>query len=322
MQERQTIAGIRVTAPARLHLGFLDLSGGLGRTYGSIGLAVDAPATEVHISRAADFEAAGPESERVLQILRRCAESLHARFRYRAEVARAVPPHAGLGSGTQLALAIGSAIMRLEGLAATSQELGSFAGRGARSSIGMAAFEAGGFIIDGGRGATDRPPPVLVRTDFPEAWRAILVLDPKAQGAHGDRESRAFAQLPPFPEAAAATLCRLVLMRLLPGIKETDIAAFGSSLTEIQEIVGGHFASAQGGSPWTSPAVGRLVRRLAEAGAVGIGQTSWGPTGFAFTDSETAAARLYHSLVGEATAGGLELMIVRGRNTGARMEPV
>jgi predicted sugar kinase len=55
---------------------------------------------------------------------------------------------------------------------------------------------------------------------------------------------------------------------------------------------------------------------------VGIGQTSWGPTGFAFTDTEAAAARLYDSVVGDATAVGLELMIVRGRNAGARMEPV
>jgi beta-ribofuranosylaminobenzene 5'-phosphate synthase len=322
MQERQTIAGFNVTAPARLHLGFLDLSGGLGRTYGSIGLAVDAPSTEITVIRAGDFAAPGPESDRVLQILRRSAEALGARHRYRAEVKRAIPPHAGLGSGTQLALAISSAIMRLEGLATSPQELGNLAGRGARSSIGMAAFESGGFIIDGGRGAKDRPPPILVQTDFPDAWRALLVFDPKAQGAHGDREAKAFAALPPFPETQAANLCRLVLMRLLPAIKETDIEAFGSALTEIQEIVGRHFASAQGGSPWTSPAVGRLVRRLAEAGAVGIGQTSWGPTGFAFTGTETAAARLYDSLVGDATAGGLELMIVRGRNTGARMEPV
>jgi beta-RFAP synthase len=322
MQERQTIAGFSITAPARLHLGFLDLNGGLGRTYGSIGLAVDGPATAVTVTRAKDFAAAGPESERVLQILRRCAEALGARDRYRAEIKRAMPAHAGLGSGTQLALAIGSAVMRLEGLEATPQELGNLAGRGARSSIGMAAFEGGGFIIDGGRGAKDLPPPILVRTDFPAPWRALLVLDPKAQGAHGDREAQAFAALPHFPETEAARLCRLVLMRLLPGIKETDIGAFGSALTEIQEIVGGHFASAQGGSPWTSPAVGRLVRRLAEAGAVGIGQTSWGPTGFAFTDTEAAAARLYDSVVGDATAVGLELMIVRGRNAGARMEPV
>ena len=158
------------------------------------------------------------------------------------------------------------------------------------------------------------------RCRFPAEWRVILVFDRKAQGAHGDRETQAFAALPVFPDAKAQELCRLVLMQLLPGLKETDIAAFGAALTRIQEIVGGHFASAQGGSPWTSPTVGKLVQRLAEGGATGIGQTSWGPTGFAFVPSETAAAGLYHSLVGEATAMGLEMTVARGRNTGALIE--
>src|SRR5262245_32228436 len=135
MQERQTIAGFNVTAPARLHLGFLDLSGGLGRTYGSSGLAVDGPSTQIPVTRAGGLAAAGPDSDRGLPTLRRAAEALGARGRYRAEVKRAIPPHAGLGSGTQLALAISSAIMRLEGLASSPQELGNLAGRGARSSI-------------------------------------------------------------------------------------------------------------------------------------------------------------------------------------------
>ena len=65
------------------------------------------------------------------------------------------------------------------------------------------------------------------------------------------------------------------------------------ALTEIQEIVGGHFAVAQGGSPWASPAVGRVVEALRNSGAYGIGQSSWGPTGFAFAQSEESANRLY-----------------------------
>ena len=97
-------------------------------------------------------------------------------------------------------------------------------------------------------------------------------------------------------------------MRLLPGIKETDIEAFGAALTEIQEIVGGHFASAQGGSPWTSPAVGRLVHRLAEPGAVGIGQTSWGPTGLRVHRLRGCGGAPLSFFVGEATAEGLELI--------------
>jgi beta-RFAP synthase len=322
MQRAQTTAGLVVTAPARLHLGFLDLSGGLGRTYGSIGLAVDAPVTELRISRAEGFEAKGAERERALDLVSRYAAAFGLKGGYRVEVVRAIPAHAGLGSGTQLALAVATALLRLEQVDAPLPDLGNLAGRGARSAIGLAAFEAGGFIIDGGRGGQDRPPPVLVRSDFPEAWRALLIMDPAAQGAHGDRESKAFASLPPFPEALAGRLCRLVLLQLLPGIKEVDIGAFGAALTEIQEIVGGHFASAQGGSPWTSPAVGRLAKRMAAAGAVGVGQTSWGPTGFAFVPSAAAAAKLYESLIGDARAGGLELTIVAGRNTGARTEPV
>ncbi|MFA5950594.1 MAG: beta-ribofuranosylaminobenzene 5'-phosphate synthase family protein [Hyphomicrobium sp.] len=320
MNEKRANAGIRVTAPARLHLGFLDLNGNTGRRYGSAGLAVDVPSTVVSVSKSCATEVRGDEQERVLSVIARTTAALGLSGHYRVAVERAIPAHAGLGSGTQLAIAIGAALMKLEALSLSPQQLGDLAGRGARSAIGMAAFEGGGFIVDGGRGAIDQPPPVLVQTAFPDDWRVLLVLDRTAQGAHGDREAKAFAALPHFPEELSGALCRLVLMQLLPGLKEADIETFGAALTKIQEIVGGHFASAQGGSPWTSPAVGRLVKSLEAAGATGIGQTSWGPTGFAFVSSEAAAARLYHSFVGDATAMGLEIMIARGRNAGARIE--
>lgn len=317
MHDTKLANGLSVSAPARLHLGFVDLNGSLGRRYGSIGLAVDEPATELNLFRAETTSAAGPERERVLAMIERCREAFGLSGAYRAEVLSAIPAHAGLGSGTQLALAVGTALMRMEGLSLSPQQLGDLAGRGARSAIGMAAFEDGGFIVDGGRGAIDQPPPVLIRMPFPETWRVLLVFDSSAQGAHGDRETSAFAALPPFPEALADRLCRLVLMQLLPGLKEVDIAAFGAALTQIQAIVGSHFAAAQGGSPWTSPAVGEVLKRAAEAGATGIGQTSWGPTGFGFVPSQDVAERLYHSLVEDAKAKGLEIAIVRGRNSGA-----
>jgi beta-RFAP synthase len=319
MLEAPPVNGCRVSAPARLHLGFLDLNGGLGRRYGSIGLALDAPSTDVSVTRADATSVSGPEQDRVARVVERCRGALGLAGHYRVEVTRAIPAHAGLGSGTQLALAIGFALMRLEGLSLSPQQVGDLAGRGARSAIGMAAFDEGGFIVDGGRGALDQPPPVLIQSPFPDAWRVLLVLDQSAQGAHGDRESQAFAALPPFPEALADRLCRLVLMQLVPGLKEADIAAFGEALTEIQRIVGGHFAAAQGGSPWTSPAVGELLKRAAELGATGIGQTSWGPTGFGFVPSTDVADRLYHSLVEDAKARGLEIAVVRGRNAGATL---
>ncbi len=109
------------------------------------------------------------------------------------------------------------------------------------------AFESGGFIVDGGRGANERTPPILMRAEFPEAWRILLVIDANTAGVHGDAEAKAFAALPPLPAAAAAHVCRLVLMQLAPGMIEADIATFGAAVTEIQAIVGGHFAAAQGG---------------------------------------------------------------------------
>ncbi|MDQ8697392.1 beta-ribofuranosylaminobenzene 5'-phosphate synthase family protein [Hyphomicrobium sp. LHD-15] len=317
MHDTNPVRGCSVSAPARLHLGFLDLNGGLGRRYGSIGLALEQPSTDIFIERASTSSASGPEQDRALTVLARCVEALKLKGHYRIEIKQAIPAHAGLGSGTQLALAIGLALMRLEGGELTPRQIGDLAGRGARSAIGMAAFDGGGFIVDGGRGKLDQPPPVLIQMPFPDAWRVLLVLDTRAQGAHGDRETRAFAALPPFPEALADRLCRLVLMQLVPGLKEVDIDTFGAALTEIQRIVGGHFAAAQDGSPWTSPAVGALLKRAAELGATGIGQTSWGPTGFGFVPSPDVADRLYHSLVGDAKAMGLEIAVVRGRNAGA-----
>lgn len=320
MTDTHSAIGVRVSAPARMHLGFLDLNGALGRRYGSIGLALDGPTTELSVRRADNTDARGPEHERVLKLVARAREAFGLEGGYAIDVHRAIPAHAGLGSGTQLAIAVGAAMMGLEGRKVSAHQLGDLAGRGARSAIGIAAFEGGGFIVDGGRGARDCPPPVLVQKPFPEDWRAILVFDRDAQGTHGDRETQAFEALPEFPDHFAGELCRLVVMQLLPGLLEEDLPAFGSALSRIQEIVGEHFASAQNGSPWTSNRVGEMVKKLAEAGATGLGQTSWGPTGFAFVSSPGAADRLYHSFREEATAKGLELLVARGRNVGARIE--
>jgi predicted sugar kinase len=111
-------------------------------------------------------------------------------------------------------------------------------------------------------------------------------------------------------------------MQLVPGLAEADMQAFGDALTEIQRIVGGHFAAAQGGSPWASPAVGRVVEMLRRNGAYGIGQSSWGPTGFAFAPTQEIADRLYDSSIGLARAEGLEIVIVEGRNRGASVEKI
>lgn len=320
MRDRPEIAALRVTAPARLHLGFLDLNGELGRIYGSIGLAIDEPATRVVVRQAAADRATGAESKRAMQVVQRMREAVGLPGCYEIIIEKAIPAHAGLGSGTQLALAVATAALRLAGIARPLDLIGTLTTRGQRSAIGIAAFDGGGFIVDGGRGPLPSPPPVLIRAPMPSQWRILLVLDPATTGVHGDRETKAFAALAPMPRTTSAHLCHLVLMQATPALIEADIASFGSAITQIQALVGAHFAAAQGGSAWSNPKVGALTARLAAAGAVGIGQSSWGPTGFAFVASEKEARTLYHSFVQDAKAQGLELMIVAGRNSGAQIE--
>jgi beta-RFAP synthase len=324
-------ATIHVTAPARLHLGFLDLNGAIGRRFGSIGLAVDRPATELTLKRAPEYAAHGPESTRALALLKKFAGQTFAGQTlagetsgsgYAVDIHAAIPAHAGLGSGTQLALAIGAAIARIEGRELSASALAALGNRGARSGIGLSAFASGGFIVDGGKGADESPPPLTLRCDFPADWRILLIFDEREAGVSGEAELTAFADLPEFPQSSAAHICHLVLMKLVPGLKETDLPAFGSAITEIQQIVGGHFASKQGGSVWTSPAVGRLAHRMQDLGATGIGQSSWGPTGFAFVDNPAAAQRLYDSLIGDAKGDGLNILVAQGRNTGASIETI
>jgi beta-RFAP synthase len=310
----------RVAAPARLHFGFLDLNFGLGRKFVGLGMAVDAPETRLTLRRSdAGLAADGPDAARALAHLRRLVDEHGARSGFHLAVERAIPPHAGLGSGTQLALAVAAAYAALECPAAEATVLARELGRAERSGIGFAAFRSGGVVLDGGRGAETDVPPVVARLPFPDDWRILLVFDEAHVGVHGDVERAAFAALPPFPAESSAELCRLVVVRALPALAEGDAAAFGQVIGEIQRRVGDHFAPAQGGR-FASPAVAEVLAWLGSQGREGVGQTSWGPTGFALFGDAAAAEHVAHE-ARHRYAGVAELAfaVVGGRNSGARI---
>jgi beta-RFAP synthase len=231
-----------------------------------------------------------------------------------------LPTHAGFGSGTQLALALGRAFAAVHGIEVTSAELAALLGRGARSGIGIAAFDAGGLVLDAGPGRRG-PAPVLARVPFPPCWRVLLVIEPQMRGRHGADEAHALAALPPLPQAAAAGLAHLTLMGILPAALEADFRAFARGVSEMQRVLGAYFAPAQGGNAYTSPAVARLLQWIGANFEAGVGQSSWGPTGFAIFESPPAARRA----VDDARRAGvaaphLDLRIVGGRNCGAALD--
>lgn len=286
---------VEVEAPARLHLGFLDLHGGLGRRFGSIGLTIDTLATHLRANRSANISASGPGAERALGYARSYIEARGIEGGVDISLMQMIPDHVGLGSGTQMALAVGTAIERLYGNESDSASIARTLHRGARSGIGIGAFEQGGFILDCGRGEVEGVPPVAVRLPFPENWRALLLFDTRGQGLHGAKEVVAFSELPEFPAQTAAHLCRLVMMQVLPGVLEGQLQPVTKAIGEIQRVVGDHFAPAQGGR-FASPIISSALKWAAGQGFAGIGQSSWGPTGFVLLEDADQADWMERSL--------------------------
>jgi beta-ribofuranosylaminobenzene 5'-phosphate synthase len=276
----------------------LDLGGTLGRRFGGIGAAVDAPSLLLSARRAETFSAEGPPSaaDRALVFARRYAERHAGVPGAHFVIERMIPPHNGLGSGTQLALAVARALAELYGHETDVRGLATAVGRARRSAIGTWTFAEGGFVLEGGRrsgaGASpESPAPLLARLAIPPAWRCIVAVPHSDPGISGDAEVAAFAQLPEPPLSETERVSHLVLMALLPALVEGDVTAFGAALTEIQYISGSWFAPAQGGAFAPGPGE-RLISEMLDWGAAGVGQSSWGPAVYAIVGDAAAAATL------------------------------
>ncbi|ATE60781.1 beta-ribofuranosylaminobenzene 5'-phosphate synthase [Thauera sinica] len=315
-----------VDAPARLHLGFMDPGGSLGRRYASLGLVIGGLNTRIGIAAAAHnrVEVAAGVDAAECERLQRHLDTLQARtgrdLPLRVTLLRAPPAHSGFGSGTQLALALGHAFARHHRLDMGSADIAGLLGRGERSGVGIAGFDRGGLLLDCGPGADGSAAPLVSRIEFPEAWRVVLVLDGRATGLCGSAEREAMAALPPFPRERAADICHQVLMRVLPGAIERDFAPFAEGVSAIQRLMGGYFAPAQGGSMYTSRAVGRVIDWISRHRLAAVGQSSWGPTGFAILPGEDEAERAVDAARGAGVVDpALRILIAGGRNHGARI---
>lgn len=306
---------VSVIAPARLHMGFLDLSGALGRNFGSIGVALDAPATRIVISKSIEKQIPNPRVQKVVTIF---CEVFNVSQNLTIEVIEEIPAHVGLGSGTQMALAVGMGLNVLYDLKLDVREIAAILDRGLRSGIGIGVFEQGGLVVDGGRGENTITPPMLAHFDIPQEWRFVLVFDKRGQGLHGAQEIEAFKNLPSFPRAKAEKFSYLLLMQALPAIVEKDLMHFGEVITVLQKTVGEHFAPAQGGI-FTSNDVALAMDWLSERGAVAIGQTSWGPTGFCLTENFEIARNLVQEAQTVFENTPLEFKVVSARNRGGEV---
>jgi len=280
--------GITIETPSRIHLGIIDLNGNLGRIYGSIGVALERPKTSITVEKSDRLEIIG-NGNRIEQLLHKISNHFRFKPRVRIELRESIPEHVGLGSGTQLSLAIGVAISRIYGIDVGIDELSVILGRGRLSGIGIEAFKNGGFIIDAGHEKDNIKgiPPVILRHDFPEDWSFLIIIPEIERGLSGREEDIAFKRIIPSDPEIPARICRIIQMKLLPSLMLRDIDNFGEALMEIDMNVGLYFKHIQGGI-YKNEFLSELIEFSLSNGAKGAGQSSWGPGIYLLIENKNA----------------------------------
>lgn len=311
---------IEISAPSRLHITLIDLNGALGRVDGSVGLTLDSPSMRIRAQRSEGISVSGSDvfADRITEVIQAMAAE-HKISGAAIQVMKEYRAHVGLGAGTQIALAVATSINQLYGLNLKLSELARLTGRGGTSGIGVAAYESGGFIVDGGhknKGAflpssASRAyglAPVLARYEFPE-WDIVLAV-PHLQGASDEPEIDIFQQQCPIPLNEVQALCHVVLMEMLPAVVEKDMERFGRSISHVQTLGFKRRELA------LQPFCQGLIDFMNENGAVGAGMSSFGPTAYAIGDEKHLKSTVQRFL--NESVGG-EVHVVKARNEGAQV---
>lgn len=318
----------RVEVGARLHFGFQNLSLARERLYGGVGVALEEPRVVIEAEPAEGIA---------------CDHDLAAQYAWQAvdllgvngvsvTVQRQLPQHVGLGSGTQFALAVLAAVAAAHDVDPAIRANAPALGRGGRSGVGVATFERGGFVVDGGHPTelfTAAPPsdgdwtvpPVTARHDVPANWRFVVVLPETTSGRSGDREDESMRTVVERADPGIADeIGGLLLRRVLPAVAEGDRAEFGAGVSKLGRLNGAWYADEQGGV--YRPPAGTIVDHLDRCPAIaGAGQSSWGPAVYGVTHEHGVdeAREAGTDALGAADVDG-EVFVVAPRNSGAHVE--
>lgn len=311
---------VRITTGSRLHFGMFSFGRSDVRQFGGLGVMVDQPGLQLELSlhESSDENEADPLAQRAREFVHQLTASLGIA----AEVAEAISvrvehapaQHTGLGVGTQAALAVGRGLEALLGLTPLPvEQLARLLGRGRRSAVGIHGFALGGLIVEAGKRAADAISPLVARVALPEAWRFVLLAPAGQAGLSGEAELAAFGRLPAVPLELTDKLCHETLLNVVPAAQEGDAAAFGAAIDRFGRLAGECFAAQQGGV-YASNQVEQLADAARAAGALGVAQSSWGPTVAALTADEAAAQALVAALRRQSPWEHIQAVIAAPRN--------
>jgi beta-ribofuranosylaminobenzene 5'-phosphate synthase len=309
-----------VTTGARLHFGLLLADRSAVRQFGGIGVMVDEPGFQVSIAAAdtTTISAPQPVIDRVHSFLEQWSRySTQTRPLVRVAVLHHIPAHGGMGSGTQLGLAVGRALAILQKENYSVEQLARRMGRGHRSAIGIHGFERGGFIVDSGKTIEQPVGELAARYDWPEDWPIVLITLNQSAGLSGAAEIAAFRRLAPMTTPLVEQLGSIIESEMMPAIANRHQSDFCDALDRYGDLVGDYFGPAQGGR-FADAGMRQLVAELRRHNCTGIAQSSWGPTVCVVCRNRQHTDEIVALINGSSFAG--KARVVHGLNRGASVE--
>lgn len=295
-----------IETPSRLHITLIDLNGSLGRIDGGVGLTIREPNLILKAETIEDnIEVVFEESSLSKELMDEYRDKIEISAKkiiefskidtgFKFTLKKTYPAHSGLGSGTQISLAVGKIILKLHNHDMNASKIARIVGRGGTSGIGVRAFDHGGFIIDGGHridekpdflpsSASSAPPaPLITRYDFPEDWNIILAIPDVPAGASGPKEVNIFQKYCPIPLNDVQRLSHILLVKMMPSVVEGDLDSFGDSVNMIQNT---GFKKIE--LELQDPIINEIIENMRSEGAAGVGMSSFGPTVYAITGDKT-----------------------------------
>lgn len=325
---------IKIITPSRLHFSLIDLNGDLGRVDGGIGVALNYPniILESELLPNSDIVVKdGLESEIIYDIAKNVLSKLDIDGGIKFNLVSTVPSHIGLGSKTQLSLAVAFAINYLFDKGKSVLDLAKIVKRGGTSGIGVNIFEKGGFILDGGhsfgenkqkksflpsRASDAPPPPVLIRYDIPKDYYFVIAVPNDCIEIEGSNEVNIFKNNCPISKAEVGEVCRVILMVIMPALCQNDIEMFGKGLSELQKI---GFKKLE--VDLQPPSIKDLIQFLTKNGAYGSGISSFGPSTYGLVKGLENAKKLEKKTKEYLKKnGGGKVFITNVNNNGMKFE--
>ena len=209
--------------------------------------------------------------------------------------------------------------------------------RGGTSGIGINAFRCGGILLDGGpfRTRAERVVRTVPLRDqgrsaaasharrLPGDLGIALFIPSRQRGLSGQDELDFMLANTPIPLEEVQSTSHIILMPLLPALRELDLETFGYCVSALQDVGWKR-------RHWTRPDIEPLqsIRFAfdATAGIHGCGLSSTGATVFGFFDStkvsdDELTAGLRRELSDQRAVPG-RVVCTRANNSGMHLTPV